>query len=786
MTKCIRFRLLICYFPFQSFTMTSGMLWKISFLLLWIGSSQTQQFPNLEFIMPPAMIEPSLEKWRDIINEQLQQETGTVFDLTSLIHNIFASLKSSSFPTAVAHNISQQCLEDSQLYVHNLYRNQSLWSLQMLESTAKLPPGLFGSNNIHADGLFDECLAVRAPGFNGQYCTVFVKAKAVDQSEILPASEELFNENHEGRSNFITIFQILDRILGSDRIIPKTSVADSNTYVFPSTTFCLPSSCSAADLGQAVAELIGSYVIGNYSFVTVTDEQYCFKANDDPPPFDGATITVIVLLSLVGFLVASATIHEAWRMYRGTNFDVEKDGKLISALHCFSVLNNGRKILSMTVSSSNDNFGCIHGLRFISTCWVVLAHSFQLVARRIMNKNALKEDFQTFGMQTIGNSTVSVDTFFLMSGLLASFLLLRELDRNKGKFNVGLYYLHRYLRLTIVYAFILGFIATLIVYVGTGPNWYTVNLFSNNCRNAWWRQFLYINNLFPQDVDYVYCMGQTWYLAVDMQLFVVSPLFIYPLWRWRKWGLTWLAFWTLACQASIFYVYARDDLPPTCIFTRADSLINIVEYFDHYYYKPWTRAPVYLVGIWTGWYLYVTKESQISRLSKPLVALGWTLSAVVGLAIVYGLYPYVDPSEVPEISSLLKMTYGPLHRTAWACVIAWVIFACSRGYGGFVNRLLSWKGFLPLGRLCYCVYLIHYDFLNVYYSAMRKQFYYTLFEQFTACFGFLVFSFGISFVVSVTLEASFLNLEKLIFYSKPKGNIDYIIQNSWRSNSFSR
>ena len=64
------------------------------------------------------------------------------------------------------------------------------------------------------------------------------------------------------------------------------------------------------------------------------------------------------------------------------------------------------------------------------------------------------------------------------------------------------------------------------------------------------------------------------------------------------------------------------------------------------------------------------------------MVLGWTLSAAVGLAIVYGLYPYVDPSKVPEVSSLLKMTYGPLHRTAWACVIAWIIFACSRGYGG--------------------------------------------------------------------------------------------------------
>jgi hypothetical protein len=119
--------------------MTSGMLWKISFLLLWIGSSQTQQFPNLEFIMPPAMIEPSLEKWRDIINEQLQQETGTAFDLTSLIHNIFASLKSSSFPTAVAHNISQQCLEDSQ--------TASGWSMKDLIKDCIMDPKLWDSSS---------------------------------------------------------------------------------------------------------------------------------------------------------------------------------------------------------------------------------------------------------------------------------------------------------------------------------------------------------------------------------------------------------------------------------------------------------------------------------------------------------------------------------------------------------------------------------------------------------------------------------------------------------------
>ena len=52
--------------------------------------------------------------------------------------------------------------------------------------------------------------------------------------------------------------------------------------------------------------------------------------------------------------------------------------------------------------------------------------------------------------QDISNATIAVDTFLLLSGLLVCYLLLAELDRIKGKVgfaNVGLFYLHRYLRL---------------------------------------------------------------------------------------------------------------------------------------------------------------------------------------------------------------------------------------------------------------------------------------------------------------------------------------------------
>ena len=48
--------------------------------------------------------------------------------------------------------------------------------------------------------------------------------------------------------------------------------------------------------------------------------------------------------------------------------------------------------------------------------------------------------------QILVNSSVSVDSFLMMSGLLVSHLLLRELDRTSGNLRLGLLYLHRYLR----------------------------------------------------------------------------------------------------------------------------------------------------------------------------------------------------------------------------------------------------------------------------------------------------------------------------------------------------
>ena len=43
------------------------------------------------------------------------------------------------------------------------------------------------------------------------------------------------------------------------------------------------------------------------------------------------------------------------------------------------------------------------------------------------------------------------------------------------------------------------------------------------------------------------CLGQTWYLANDMQMFLIAPPIIYITWRWRNIGLALIG-------ESIYYI----------------------------------------------------------------------------------------------------------------------------------------------------------------------------------------------------------------------------------------
>ena len=60
--------------------------------------------------------------------------------------------------------------------------------------------------------------------------------------------------------------------------------------------------------------------------------------------------------------------------------------------------------------------------------------------------------FGDFGLMTIWGGTLSVDTFFLLSGFLMSYLTLKDLgNRPLSGIKIPFQYLHRYIRYVLMY-----------------------------------------------------------------------------------------------------------------------------------------------------------------------------------------------------------------------------------------------------------------------------------------------------------------------------------------------
>ncbi len=96
----------------------------------------------------------------------------------------------------------------------------------------------------------------------------------------------------------------------------------------------------------------------------------------------------------------------------------------------------------------------------------------------------------------------SVDSFFLLSGLLNSYIFMKEIVDKKKKLSGGFwlkYYLHRIWRITPPYMLVLMFNVALSRYIGTGPFFPKNGFETDFCRNTWWTNLLYVNNLVNTD-----------------------------------------------------------------------------------------------------------------------------------------------------------------------------------------------------------------------------------------------------------------------------------------------
>jgi hypothetical protein len=118
-------------------------------------------------------------------------------------------------------------------------------------------------------------------------------------------------------------------------------------------------------------------------------------------------------------------------------------------LRCFRVNHN---LSRLNAPNPVENLTALNGLRVISILGIILGHT-HLYMLNVGVTNPGYIVYRTLGRWSvvfISGCELFVDIFFFLSGFLVAFGALKELKR-KGRIPWGVFYLHRYLRLTPAY-----------------------------------------------------------------------------------------------------------------------------------------------------------------------------------------------------------------------------------------------------------------------------------------------------------------------------------------------
>ncbi|XP_059481691.1 O-acyltransferase like protein-like [Neocloeon triangulifer] len=616
-----------------------------------------------------------------------------------------------------AQLVNPQCLLDVAETLRQASQERAEWALRMIDATTKFPDGIM-VGNLDNMGHWDECLeADSGTGISGKYCRVGVSFQN-------PASSSLFNNSALKKfQSFGQLKSLPDGVSFSLRV-----------------ALCLPKSCEPADF-----EIISSQLVPvfdpNTQVSTSVNPSECYTLETVLPEIGGGTIAAIVVFSLLIGLVFVATILE--------NF--KKGGPIINAL-------SARTTYSQLVSVKEGAFDCVNGIKVLSMLWIMMGHRYELgvLSTPTSNRISMFDLTQEPLYMALGNAFLSVDTFFLIGGFLLAFGFFRDMKKG-NKFDAIKFYVYRYLRLTVPILVMIVFYLTILRFMGAGPVWYSSvsTRFVGTCETHWWAAITYVNNYVSIMSQ---CVEQTWYTSVDMQLAWLSPLLLLPMHFSPRAGKQ-LAFIVILISCAIPAVLTYLNNYPWSVNMVNADYYDVLAYTVQVYLATHSRASPYLVGIVLG-YIMVNCPKKM-YFNWKTVALGWLLSAGICLTVVFTLSITYKYDYVYE--PIAATFYGGLHRLAWAIGLSWVIFACTKGIGGPVNSILSWRFFSILSPLIYGVYLVHFMVIGVQVGAKKQPDYASHYDVIHNFFGDIPFSFAGGSVIYFVVEAPLMVFLRQIF-----------------------
>ncbi|CAB3360014.1 Hypothetical predicted protein [Cloeon dipterum] len=469
------------------------------------------------------------------------------------------------------------------------------------------------------------------------------------------------------------------------------------------------------------------------------------------------------MLGALVSLALAATVYEE-------RFNVEGGGIFQVVVQSFSMSNNWRKL-----TSCNTMMASLDGIRALSIFAVMLCH-FGLTNLTLpyINKKDIFDTSRRIEYLPYYLSSLSVDSFLLLGGALRTYNVLEKLERKKffyfkdviqrylRKFKYFLFalifpYLYFYAnRLTPALAVTIAFYATIFPLLGSGPTWFQdVGVQKEVCQENWPLNLLYVNNIIDPDRM---CIVQTWYLGADMQLYLLAPLIVYPIWMWPSAGKYIIP--VMLALSSLLTAYIIFETDTTVLFVSTFEDDKLASYFKWIHYFTPSRLFSYLAGVTLGKILSSIKNGNAEKTSKEVFYSSSILSTLALSVILYAVLQYISPDYKYSLGQSISL--GVLIKIVVTFCIAWIIFVCETGHGGRTNRFLSCRPLQFISKLSFCMFLTHYIVINHLNGSTRQPEYFCFIRQTYVMIGHCVYTIFLSISLHLLVEAPSRALTKNI------------------------
>lgn len=483
--------------------------------------------------------------------------------------------------------------------------------------------------------------------------------------------------------------------------------------------------------------------------------------------------------------------------------------KLRQVLECLNLKNSYDEFVGAKGPTTSRlmrvNFDAANPVRFAGSAFVVWAHSLLVRMGYAMDQIQLPSQLEqewAGGMVIVSSSVV--DTFFVLTGLLISYITLKKaskqrteatkkdseppaVDQNNNNVVVDkkragnqmsqlfaasyLIVKARYLRLLPMLMLVYWFKRSVFIYLGSGPMWdFGLNRETTNggcLQESWLVPLTFTSAYLPLSRQ---CLMQSWSVSNDMlNTLALAPILIIMT-RKPRLAISMVVCICLASYTSL--LTAIKNLEPGDAWAvsdlRAQGMGAIFARISNIYSYPHFRITAFAVGAIAGyalfWYDKYPEKEWPKWLKGPATIASTLYVLFMFLVLANGAQfkPYITPHHI-----LLFPYFMSFGKTLWAASNSVLFLRMMTDWNqSFLMRMSSGKFWQSMSKLNYAILLLHYDLLlydinNPTQGNINNL--YSIFKAFTTVYS-------ISSVLGVALFICFENpmdkLTKAVFLSR--------------------